>query len=335
MRTPVPSLNARIGRHSLTAEVARQLVSRCGWTPGRPMAVGCSGGVDSCVLLAACAAIARRRSSRGRVLAVHVHHHLRPEADHDADHVAELARELDVQFIRHDVHPQRRGRGLADSARELRHAALLASARDFGATHIALAHHADDRLETMIMHLGRGSGLRGLGSIPWNRSAARGSGVRIARPMLSLTRAEIVACARDVGIEWREDPGNADPSSARGLLRTQVIPALRSRWPKVAQRASAAADGARAGLVAGRAWSRRRCGSMPPTRAMLRAAGLDLACIIIDAWLRDRGVSPSWMQVTRIARSACGATEEPREFLAGRARVTITSRAMSIDALPA
>lgn len=323
-----------MGRHSLTAEVARQMVSRCGWRPGGAIAVGCSGGVDSCVLLAACAAIARRRSSRGRVLAVHVHHHLRPEADGDADHVAALAQELNVPFVRHDVHPQRRGRGLADSARELRHAALLASAREFGATHIALAHHADDRLETMLMHLGRGSGLRGLGAIPWSRSAARGSGVRIARPMLSLARAEIVACARDAGIEWREDPGNADPSSARGLLRTQVIPALRSRWPKVAQRASSAADGARAGLVAGRAWSRSRCRRTSPPRAMLRAAGLDLACLIVDAWLRDRGVRPSWMEVTRIARSACGATEEPREFPAADARVVIRSRGLSLEAPP-
>ena len=310
------------------------MVSRCGWTPGGAIAVGCSGGVDSCVLLAACAAIVRRRSSRSRLLAVHVHHHLRPEADGDADHVVALAGELDVPFTRHDVHPQRRGKGLADSARELRHAALLASAHDFGATHIALAHHADDRLETMLMHLGRGSGLRGLGSIPWSRSAARGGGVRIARPMLALTRAEIVGCAHDVGIEWREDAGNADPSSARGLLRTQVVPALRSRWPRVAQRASAAADGARAGLVAGRAWSRAQCGRMPPTRAMLRAGGLDLACVIIDMWLRDRGVRPSWMEVTRIARSACGAREEPRAFPAGCARVTIRSRALSIDGRP-
>ena len=323
-----------MGRHPLAAEIARQLVSRCGWTPGSLIAVGCSGGVDSCVLLAACAAIARRRSSRSGVLAVHVHHHLRPEADGDADHVAALAQELDVKFMRRDVHPQRRGRGLADSARELRHAALLESARDFGATHIALAHHADDRLETMLMHLGRGAGLRGLGSIPWSRSAARGSGVRIARPMLSLTRAEIVACARDVGIEWREDSGNADPSSARGLLRAQVIPALRSRWPKVAQRASAAADGARAGLAAGRAWSRTRCGRTPPARATLRAAGLDLACVIIDAWLRDHGVRPSWMEVTRIARSACSAMQEPREFPAADAHVVIRARALSLKARP-
>lgn len=331
MRTPAPSLASRIGRHALTAEVARQLVSRCGWTPGSALAVGCSGGVDSCVLLAACAAIARRRSSRGRVVAVHVHHHLRPDADADAVHVETLARELGTRCIRRDVHPQRRGRGLADDARELRHAALLDAAKEAGATHIALAHHADDRLETMLMHLGRGTGLRGLGSIPWSRSAARGSGVRIARPMLAMAREEVLACAQDVGLSWREDPGNSDPRTARGLLRTQVIPALRGRWPKVAQRASSAADAARAGLRAGRAWSHASTAGSPPARELLRAAGPDLACIVVDSWLRGHGVRATWMQVTRIARSAAGAGREPRAFPAGGMHVVVRARGLSLE----
>lgn len=331
MRTPVPSLACRIGRHALTAEVAQQLIGRCGWTPGSAIAVGCSGGVDSCVLLAACAAISRRRSSRCCVVAVHVNHHLRPDADADAAHVEALAHELGVLHVRRDVHPKRRGKGLADDARELRHAALLDAARETGANHIALAHHADDRLETLLMHLGRGSGLRGLGSIPWSRSAGRGTGVRIARPMLGMVREEILACARDVGVAWREDPGNADPSTARGLLRTQVIPALRARWPKVAQRASSAADGARAGLRAGRAWSRDRVVGAAPARSMLRSAGPDLACIVVDSWLRGRGVRATWMQVTRIARAAAGAEREPRTFPAGGMHVVVRARGVSLE----
>ena len=293
--------------------------------------MGCSGGVDSCVLVAACAAIVRRRSSHGRVVVVHVHHHLRPDADLDAAHVETLARELGVPHVRRDVHPKRRGRGLADDARQLRHAALLDAARETGATHIALAHHADDRLETLLMHLGRGSGLRGLGSIPWNRSAARGSGVRVARPMLGLMREEILACAHDVGIAWREDPGNVDPFTARGMLRTQVIPALRARWPKVAQRASSAADGARAGLLAGQAWSRGRVAGAGPARSMLRSAGPDLACIVIDSWLRGYGVRATWMQLTRIARAATGAEREPRTYPAGGIRVVVRARELSAE----
>lgn len=318
-------------RHAITGEVARKLVGRCGWVPGEPVAVGCSGGVDSCVLLAACAAIGQRRSSRSRIVAVHVHHHLRAEADADAEHVAMLARELGVPYVRRDVHPRRRGRGLADDARELRHAALLDAAREAGATHIALAHHADDRLETLLMHLGRGSGLRGLGSIPWVRSAARGSGVRIARPMLGLTRSEISECARDVGIGWREDPGNADPSTVRGMLRTQVVPLMRARWPRVAQRASAAADGARAGLRAGRAWSRGRIAGAPPSRALLRAAGPDLAGVVVDAWLREQGVSATWMQVARIALAASDADSAPRTYPAGGRKVVVHARALALE----
>ncbi|MBU3728312.1 MAG: tRNA lysidine(34) synthetase TilS [Phycisphaerales bacterium] len=330
MRTPAPSLASRIRRHALVAEIGRQLAGRCRWTPGSPIAVGCSGGVDSCVLLAACTAIARRRSSRGAVTAVHVHHHLRADADVDAEHVAMLARELDVPHVRRDVHPVRRGRGLADDARGLRHAALLDAAREAGATHIALAHHADDRLETLLMHLGRGTGLRGLGSIPWSRPAARGSGVRIARPMLALTRQEIVACAREVGIAWRDDPGNADPSTARGMLRTQVIPALRMRWPSVALHASSASDGARAGLLAGHAWSRARTACAAPGRTLLRATGPDLACLLIDSWLRAHGVKATWSQVTRIARAAISSEREPRTYPAGCRCVLVRSRALSI-----
>jgi len=315
-----------MGRHPLTAEIAQQLVSRCRWVPGNAIAVGCSGGVDSCVLLAACVAIAGRRSTRSRACAVHVHHHLRADADCDADHAAALALDLGVRLIRRDVHPVRRGEGLAADARALRHAALLDAAREVGASHIALAHHADDRLETLLMHLGRGSGLRGLGSIPWSRSAARGSGVRIVRPMLAIARAEIEACARDVGIEWREDPGNADPASPRGLLRTQVIPALRARWPRIAERASSAADGARAGMQASRAWSTGKIRDQPPTRALLRAAGPDVAALIVDAWLRARGVRASWMQLTRIARASAGIADAPRAFPAGRGSVVVRAR---------
>lgn len=331
MRTPVTSLAARMGRHALVAEVAHALANRCRWTPGSAIAVGCSGGVDSCVLLAACAAIARRRSSRGAVFAVHVHHHLRPDADLDAELVRALAQELGLPLLRRDVHPVRRGKGLADEARRLRHAALLGAARDAGAAHVALAHHADDRLETLLMRLGRGSGLRGLGSIPWSRAAAAGTGVRIVRPMLALTRADIIACAQDAGVPWREDPGNSDPSTARGLLRTEVIPALRSRWPKIAQRASSACDAARAGLVAGRGWAMRFTRRGAPARALLQEAGVDLASIVLDEWLRTRGVRATWMQVTRIASAACGDGRTPRTYPAGHVAVVIRARTLSID----
>ena len=320
-----------MARHPLTAEVAQQLAGRCRWAPGSAIAVGCSGGVDSCVLLAACAAIGRRKSSRGAVFAVHVHHHLRADADRDVEHVAALAGDLGVTMVRRDVHPVRRGRGLADDARRLRHAALLEVACEVGATHIALAHHADDRLETLLMHLGRGAGLRGLAAIPWSRTAGRGNGVRIARPMLALAREDIVACAREVGIRWREDPGNIDPSAARGMLRTQVIPALRARWPRIAERASSACDGARAGLVASRAWSRRETAGVAPSRAMLRAAGADLACLVIDSWLRAHGVRATWMQLARMARAAAEAGDRPRSFPASGARVWVRSRGLSLE----
>jgi tRNA(Ile)-lysidine synthetase-like protein len=326
MRVPRLTAIGRMSRHALTAEVARQLVARCGWAPGAAIVVGCSGGVDSTVLLAACAAICHRRSARGQVHAVHVHHHLRPDADLDAAHVERFAQELGVPLLRRDVHPVRGPDGLAADARARRHAALAECAAAVGATHIALAHHADDRLETLIAHLGRGSGLRGLSSIPWTRSAGRGTGVRVARPMLALTRASIEQCAHDVGIPWRDDPGNLDPAAVRGMLRMSVMPALRARWPRIAEHASVAADAARAGSRASRAWSRQRIAGREPTRGLLRAAGPDLSALIVDAWLRGMGVRASWSEVLRIARAGSGPSAAPRTLPAGSGKVIVRAQ---------
>lgn len=280
--------------------------------------VGCSGGADSCVLLAACAAIGSRSSPPAPIVAVHVHHHLREDADADAAHVEALAASLGAGFLRRDVHPARGPTGLAAAARALRHEALRDAALQCGARHVALAHHADDRLETLLMSLGRGAGVRGLGSIPWVRAAAPRSPVRVVRPMLALSRAEIEECARAIGMRWRDDAGNLDPRSARGLLRTAVVPALRSRWPRIAQRASAAADAARSAGRVARAWARSRTAASPPSRADLRRCGAGTACLLVDAWLRRQGVRAPWGAVVRIARVAADGGSAPRRLRVGR-----------------
>ncbi|MBJ6984806.1 tRNA lysidine(34) synthetase TilS [Luteimonas sp. MC1750] len=187
--------------------------------------VALSGGLDSTVLLHRLAALPAIRA-RG-LRAVHVHHGLHPAADDwaagcDAACAALRVplRVLPVQVARDS------GLGLEASAREARHAAF-AAALDAGEV-LALAHHQDDQAETFLLRALRASGPEGLAAMrPWRRF---GPGW-MWRPLLGQPRAGLEAWARANGLSWIEDPANADPAHARSLLRHQVMPLLRQRWP--------------------------------------------------------------------------------------------------------
>jgi tRNA(Ile)-lysidine synthase len=154
----------------------------------------------------------------------HLHHGLRGhDADLDLRHVRALCRRLSVPLIaaRWDTRSRMRDRGLSGQAglRTLRREFLLAARRSSGSHAIATAHTADDQLETVLMRLLRGAGLRGLGGMrprtgPW------------IKPLLEATRAEIETDLRAAGLRWREDASNRDPHYLRNRIRHAVIPAL-------------------------------------------------------------------------------------------------------------
>lgn len=194
----------------------------------RPSAAGrwivaFSGGLDSTLLLACL----RRAESQRPILAVHVNHGLHADAPAWSAHCQAEAARLGVEFIARAVTVgQTPGRSLEAEARRARYAVL---ADVVGEDDVLLtAHQADDQLETVLLRLLRGAGVRGLSAI---REAMPFGAGRLARPLLGFTRAEVEAQAAHLRLRWLEDPSNADLSFDRNFLRAECLGRLRARWP--------------------------------------------------------------------------------------------------------
>jgi tRNA(Ile)-lysidine synthase len=199
------------------------------------LCVALSGGRDSSVLLHALAGL--RDEAGWQLRAVHVNHGLQPAAGDWARHCGEFCAALGVPLAVRQVVPLTdAGHGLEAAARDARYAALAAELRS--GEWLLLAHHEDDQLETVLLHLLRGSGVSGLAGIPAGSDFAGG---RLCRPLLGVSGATIEAYARRHALAWIEDPSNADVLLDRNFLRARVIPPLRLRWPAAARAAGRSA----------------------------------------------------------------------------------------------
>lgn len=202
---------------------------------GISLCVALSGGRDSSVLLHALAGL--RDRSDWQLRAVHINHGLQSHADAWAGHCEQFCADLDVPLrVRRVSISRDAGRGIEAAAREARYAALRAEIRP--GEWLLTAHHEDDQLETVLLHLLRGSGVSGLSGIPSGSDFAAG---RLCRPLLGVSRASIEAYARIHELHWIDDPTNADIALDRNFLRAQVVPALRLRWPTAARAAGRSA----------------------------------------------------------------------------------------------
>lgn len=191
--------------------------------PSCGIAVAFSGGLDSAVLLAGLRRLVLDRPVR----ALHVDHGLHPHsADWERDCEA-AARALGVAFCsaRVTIHPGA-GRSLEAAAREARYRALAGMAKP--GELLLTAHHADDQLETVLLRLLRGSGVRGLRGI--TECGQLGAGY-LGRPLLRISRREIRAVAEAWGLRWLEDPSNQDLRFDRNYLRAEILPRIKNRWP--------------------------------------------------------------------------------------------------------
>ncbi len=196
------------------------------------LCVAFSGGLDSTVLLHALSCL--RQEHQFVLRAQHVNHGLQDAAGDWEAHCAALASRLQVPFasarvvVRNDV-----GQGLEAAAREARYGALRARLQP--GEWLLTAHHADDQLETVLLHLLRGSGVGGLAGIP--RTRAFGPG-RLCRPLLDVPTAAVIDYGATVlvpqGLGWLTDPMNAERAFDRGFLRHDVTPILRKRFPAAA-----------------------------------------------------------------------------------------------------
>jgi tRNA(Ile)-lysidine synthase len=158
----------------------------------------------------------------------HLHHGLRgAAADADEQFVMELAERSGIPCVTRRVDvgafAARSGLGIEAAARSVRYRFLEEVRAERGFDAVATAHTADDNAETVLLHLFRGTGIRGLAGIPVRR------GPHIIRPLLFATRAEVEEFARSEGLESREDESNQDLRFTRNFVRHRILPEVRSR----------------------------------------------------------------------------------------------------------
>ncbi len=271
-------------------------------------AIAYSGGLDSTVLLAALVRIHPPASVR----ALHVDHGLHTDSVRWAQHCERASNALGVASVSLRVHVDRHsGRGIEAAARRARYAALAEQVHD--GEILLTAHHADDQLETVLLRLLRGAGVRGLrGVLPLLRIGT----MRVARPLLGFTRADLAAAAEHWGLEWLDDPSNASLDFDRNFVRARVAPVLRERWgDAVAHRASrlAAAMGDAESILADVAEQDLAAASADPTRmplAPLRALGAARQRNLLRHAIRTAGLPMPSARRLEALRRALGDTPE-------------------------
>lgn len=229
----------------LLSQAARTALRHQMIAQGDRILVGVSGGPDSVALLHLLLLLKPRFSLAIGV--VHLNHTLRQaESDRDADFVAALTRKQDLPYYacRADVRKYRQDHRLSleEAARRVRYAFFSRIAAEKGYGAIALGHNSDDNAELVLMHLLRGSGPLGLSGIPAVRRLS-GSRLKIVRPLIESTRADIMAFLQARRIPWVLDSTNADPRFIRNRIRLELLPFIkRSFNPAVAQNLNRLAD---------------------------------------------------------------------------------------------
>lgn len=242
------SIDADLGSfHPLVRTVAgalrRHVLNKRQGGSSRRLLVAVSGGADSVALLRAMLTLAGRRGWEMDLAVGHVQHHLRHQAEDDARFVAELADKHGLAYLRADLDmTDAGGANLEAVGRQKRYEALGVMVQSLGATHVLTAHQADDQLETLLMRLLRGASARGWSGMAWRRRLSPGSDVSLVRPMLAVSRDDVLDYLRAIGQTWREDHTNADVTRWRARLRRDVLPVLRDLRPDAAERAVAAAE---------------------------------------------------------------------------------------------
>jgi tRNA(Ile)-lysidine synthase len=219
---------------------------RSAWPPAQwrdvTTLVGVSGGPDSVALLRLLTEVHPTELPRGRLrdvhpsglppgrlIVAHFDHGWRDGAAQDAAFVGDLAASLRLPCVRGSAadEPLRvvDERQTEERARALRYAFLVRTAKEHGARFLAVGHTADDQAETILHHVIRGSGLRGLAGI--RPSRAIDESLALVRPLLGFRRAHLVDYLQLIGQPYRVDPSNADSSYTRAKIRHELLPTLR------------------------------------------------------------------------------------------------------------
>ena len=189
--------------------------------PGDGIVMGVSGGADSVALLLLMDFLKKKYSLS--LYVAHVHHGLRAEADSEAEYVRSLCEERDIPFFLKRVDVKALSGelkiGTEDAGRKARYEAFNEICKEVSADKIAVAHNCNDRAETMLFNLARGTGIKGLISIPEKRD-------NIIRPLLFATRQEIEEFLSRAGVKFCTDASNLTDDYARNRIRNNILPAL-------------------------------------------------------------------------------------------------------------
>jgi len=195
------------------------------WRAEGRVCVGLSGGLDSVVLLHALVQL--QAETPFELSALHVHHGLSPNADHWAGFCRDLCARLTVpcEVVRLQL-PNASGKGLERVAREARYAEFAAAPGDI----LCLAHHQNDRAETLLLNLFRGAGATGLGGVPDVRQLGQKT---LIRPLVETSRAALMAWATAHQLRWIEDESNQNLAFRRNYVRHRILPVIADRYPGV------------------------------------------------------------------------------------------------------
>lgn len=326
---PRPTTNSRAGRFEKVVFEAR----RAG--PIRvSYAVAYSGGADSTALL-----LMLLRQHPGRVHAIHIHHGLQAAADDFAAHCTAFcaARGVPLQVV-HVNAKAAAGQSPEDAARRSRYAALTNTVLELNAVaaqegrpqdaiqSVAIAHHADDQAETLLLALSRGAGLPGLSAMParWHRD-----GLAFERPLLDMPASEIRAwlaaeglVARHpgdarVGQGWVEDPSNRHDRHTRNRIRHGLLPAIEKTFPQFRQTfARSARHAAQAqALLLEIALEDLVLTGVPPAIAGLQKLTPERQANALRCWLKSaHGVSPSAAQLDELQKQIAHLTNAGRQL---------------------
>ncbi len=207
------------------------LQEQCQISPADQLLVGVSGGADSVALLH------MLKQSGYTVVAYHFNHQIRPESSKDAEFVASICKEwgiiCDTGLGNVPDFAEQNKIGIEEAARILRYKSLLSAAEKYSCNAVAVAHHADDQIETILMHFIRGAGLDGLRGMPPRLIIpAYSQSIPVIRPLLPFSKAEILNYCNENGLPYREDSTNQDKKYFRNWLRLDLIPRIETFNPK-------------------------------------------------------------------------------------------------------
>jgi tRNA(Ile)-lysidine synthase len=193
----------------------------------KTIVVAYSGGVDSQVLLAALSKLKQQQQLKNPILVCHVNHGLSTNAAAWQQFASEQCQQFSLPLTIHQLAlkklPQQ---SLEAIARDARYQCLIKASED--SAFIVTGHHLNDQTETFLLALKRGSGLKGLSAMAQHSTLAQHS---LVRPLLGISRDDIVAYAQHKNLDWIEDESNQDQTFDRNFIRHTVVPELTQRWP--------------------------------------------------------------------------------------------------------